>query len=186
VPQVQAAKPGEPKPRLRIRDEGESFQENVEEAHPQRKGLFRFGSKDKSIPSRPRERKEAANVATARHLGSWLLFFAIGGVMAGMRYGGWLSEARMDTLRMLSPILLLILYVITLLAVFSDSVFAGIMSVLLPPYSLYHLLVVSDRFLLRAVVLGSLIGIGQYSADFITYHWMNIVSAVHAYIASGG
>ena len=106
--------------------------------------------------------------------------------MAGCRYGGWLDETRLETLRMVSPIVLLVLYVITLLTIFTDSVFAGILSLLLPPYSLYYLLAVSDRFMLRALVMGLLVGIGQYSTDFITFHWTNIVTAVHAYIASGG
>jgi len=186
VPQAPAPKTGEAKTRLRIRDEAASFQENADEASPPRKGFSRFRAKDKPIPSRPTVRRGVAHVVTAHHVGSWLVFLAIGGVMAGMRYGGWLNESQMDTLRLISPILLLVLYVITLMTIFSDSVFAGIMSLLIPPYSLYYLLVSSDRFLLRAVVIGILVGIGQFSADFITYHWMSIVSAVHAYIASGG
>jgi predicted RNA-binding Zn-ribbon protein involved in translation (DUF1610 family) len=168
--------------RLRVREEVGAKLDGL--APEPRRGLLE--RKPKPIPTRPRERDGRSAMISPHHIGSWILFFVLGGCMAGCRYGGWLDSFQLETLRIASPIILLVLYLMTLLTVFKDSIFAGILSLLIPPYALYYLLTASDRFMLRGVVFGMLVGIGQYSVEFLTVEWANVVEAVQAYIASGG
>jgi len=123
---------------------------------------------------------------SAHHMGSWLVFLVVGGIAGWLRYGGFLGPTELATMKTYSPILLLILHVLIILAAFKTSVFQGILGILIPPYPYYFLFAVADEFYLRAFVGGALIGIGQDGFLFVSKEGVQIYNAVTQWIASGG
>ncbi|MBM4147525.1 MAG: hypothetical protein FJ224_00565 [Lentisphaerae bacterium] len=146
----------------------------------------RAGGRSKPIPIRPKQRRVSGAVFTFSHIASWVIFFVLGGIMAGLRYGGWLDPARLEMMRSASFYVAAVVHVVVVLTVLHDSVLAGIIGLLLPPYALYYLFARSDRFFIRALVAGILIGVGQDAMATFSAHWVRIVELVHAYIRSGG
>ncbi|MDA0577428.1 MAG: hypothetical protein O3B24_04950 [Verrucomicrobia bacterium] len=117
---------------------------------------------------------------------SWIIFLLLGGLMWHLRYNNGLSQANIDLLIKLGPYAVLVLHITLILMAFQDSVYQGILCLLVPAYSFYWLFLVSDAFLLRAIVAGLLVGIGQDSIAFYN-NWFNaIVEVGKNWIASGG
>jgi hypothetical protein len=123
---------------------------------------------------------------TTYHMVSWLVFLALGALMGWLRYGGGLPAAHMDTWREAAPYVVLFLHTVLVCFAFSDTVFAGILSFLLPPYVYYHLFAVSDQFYLRAVVAGLLVGVGQDGFGTVAEWVVGWAHSVDAFIRSGG
>ena len=117
---------------------------------------------------------------------SWILFIVLGGLMYVLRYRDEVSSALIDQAFTFGPYLLAALHVVIVLRAFTDSVFQGILCLLVPLYSAYYLFMVSDDFYLRALVAGLLVGIGQDSMAFYQELITNVTNAVTAWIASGG
>jgi hypothetical protein len=125
--------------------------------------------------------------ATVRHHWyAWALFAALAALAAWLRYGGGLPPAALQHLGIYAVYVALALHVIVILKAFEDSVFRGILCLLIPFYSLYYILAVSDAVYLRAVVGGLLVVIGQDAAIVLNERFTHAVAFVHAWIASGG
>ncbi|MBM4142316.1 MAG: hypothetical protein FJ225_01790 [Lentisphaerae bacterium] len=119
-------------------------------------------------------------------LGGWVLFIALGSICGLARYAGLLSREYLEYIPRVGPLALLALHLLILLKAFSDSIFQGVLCLLVPFYSLYYLLAVSDDFVLRGIVAGLLVGIGQDSAIVLQKYANETIVAVNAWIASGG
>lgn len=117
---------------------------------------------------------------------SWLIFVVLGGLMWGLRYGGLLEGHHLALLKEYGPYAVLVLHVVLILMAFQDTVFQGILTLLIPLYSFYWLFAVSDAFLMRALVAALFIGIGQDSAAFYQTRFNEIATAVRTWIESGG
>lgn len=130
-----------------------------------------------------REIKEKRNV---HYLASWAVFLVLGGVMGWLRYGGVFSNKQLATIAPYTVWAILVLYLVTLLLAFSDTVFQGILTLLMPPYFLYYLFLVSDQFYVRAVTAGILVGIGEDAFGIINEHIQQTIDTVQSWIASGG
>lgn len=117
---------------------------------------------------------------------SWLVFVVFGGIMGFLRYGKVLPGAYLSMLKTYGPWVVLGVYVCLVLFAFKDTVYQGILCVLVPLYAFYYLFMLSDAFLVRALVAGLLVGVGQDSAIFYQDHLTQIVDAVRRWIASGG
>ena len=117
---------------------------------------------------------------------SWIVFIVVGGISGFLRYGGGLSGNNLLLLTEYGKYLVLGIYVLIVLAAFKDTVFQGIVSTLVPFYCFYWLFLVSDAFMMRALVGGVLVGTG---ADFCV--WFNetaqhVMVSVQKWIGSGG
>ena len=132
------------------------------------------------------EIKGQSALFTAHHIGSWVVFLVLGGLMGWLRYGHVLEPQYMQWLKDASPVVLLILHIVIILAAFKQSVFQGVLGVLIPPYPYYFLFAASDAFFLRAFVAGLLVGIGQDAFSFVGYYTKFIYDLVTGYIAKGG
>lgn len=121
-----------------------------------------------------------------RTIGPWLVFLVLGGALGFARYGGMLSSHYLSYSVKYGAFVVLGMHIILVLHAFKESVFQGILSLLVPLYSFYFLFVISDAFYLRAVFAGILVGIGQDSA-FVWQDWiMTIIRTVTSWIQSGG
>jgi hypothetical protein len=69
---------------------------------------------------------------------------------------------------------------------FSDTVFQGILCLLVPFYSYYYLFFISDAFMVRAVAGGLLVGIAQDSMFVFQREAIRIITTVNDWIAAGG
>jgi len=117
---------------------------------------------------------------------SWAVFIVFGGMMGFLRYGRVLPSAYLSMFKTYGPWIVLGVYVCLILFAFKDTIYQGILCVLVPLYAFYYLFVLSDAFLVRALVGGLLVGVGQDSAIFFQNYLTEIVDNVRRWIASGG
>jgi len=117
---------------------------------------------------------------------AWVVFFVVAIIAAVLRYSGLVPKSILEQAAIYEAVAVFVMYLIISLKAFQDSVFQGILCVLLPPYSLYYLFSASDDFYLRAVMAGVLIGVGQ-DAGLLFHEWsLTGIEAVNRWIASGG
>ena len=117
---------------------------------------------------------------------SWIVFFVVGGITGFLRYGDALSPQHLNMMRDYSIWVVMIVYVMVVLAAYKDSVFQGILSTLIPFYGFYWLFMVTDAFMLRAIVGGLLVGLGQDYCVWFNEIAQETIQKVHARISSGG
>ncbi len=120
---------------------------------------------------------------------AWLagaLFLLLGGLMYGLRYQGWLPPDAARNLRDYGWLAVLAGHAIIVAKAMTDNMLQGILSLLIPGYSLYYLFVVADHFYLRAVFAGLLIGIGQDAMVELNFRAQQLIAVVHAFIEAGG
>lgn len=120
------------------------------------------------------------------HWFAWLLFLALGGGMWYLRYRAVLPVPYDTWLTQYAPHAVVALHVMIVLLAFRDTVFQGILSLIIPFYSFFYLFLVSDAFYLRALTAGLLIGIGADAAIFFQRKAETTITVVNAWIASGG
>jgi hypothetical protein len=117
---------------------------------------------------------------------SWIVFFVVGGITGFLRYGDALSPQHLNMMRDYGIWVVMIVYVMVVLAAYKDSVFQGILSTLIPFYGFYWLFMVTDIFMMRAVVGGLLVGLGQDYCVWCNEIAQSTIQKVHAWISSGG
>jgi hypothetical protein len=117
---------------------------------------------------------------------SWVCFLLIAMLMASIRFLYILPDTYLEMLKLYGPYVALAMHVAIILMAFKDTVFQGILCLLIPGYSVFYLFLVSDNFWVRAVFGGVLVGIGFDSAIFYKEVASNVYHAVTDYIASGG
>lgn len=117
---------------------------------------------------------------------SWCVFILLGGVMGWMRYGTSLPVEYLDMMTSYGPYLALVLHVLITVRAFEDSILNGALCLLLPPYAYYYLFIISDYFMLRAVVAGCLAGIGWDTFIVVKAQSIAIYQTITTWIASGG
>ena len=120
------------------------------------------------------------------HLGSWALFVVVGAIMGLVRYTTLFPAAYRGVLHDYGPYVVIAMHLLIVVQAFKDNMLQGTLCLLVPFYSFYYLLVLSDDFYLRALVMGLLVGIGQDSALFFQRHLNRAIQFVSDWIASGG
>lgn len=120
------------------------------------------------------------------NIGAWLVFLAVGAAMWFARYGSYLRPEQVGMIKTYGPYVVILLHIIIILTAFQDTVFQGILCIIIPFYSFYYLFLVSDAFYLRALGAGLLIGIGVDSALFFQTVANQAIDKANAWIASGG
>ena len=120
------------------------------------------------------------------NLPAWIVFVVLGCVMGTLRYGGILSSTQIADFKSYAPFVFIALHIFIVVRIFGDSVFSGILSLLVPPYTYYYLFVFSDDFLIRAVFAGIFVGIGVDSVEFFELQSIQIFKSVSVWIRSTG
>ncbi|MBA4389263.1 MAG: hypothetical protein C0404_14920 [Verrucomicrobia bacterium] len=121
-----------------------------------------------------------------QHVLGWILFVVLGIIMGVVRYGNVLQPKHMEMFQSYSPIIIVAFHVMIILKAFKHSVFHGVLCVLIPGYSLYYIFLASDDFIIRALVAGTLVGIGQDAWVFYSQQASEIYAYVTDWIRSGG
>ncbi len=118
--------------------------------------------------------------------GSWVVFILLGAATGFLRYGDFLPNDRLAQMQEYGPYAILLFQVVIILRAFKDSVFQGILCLLIPFYSVYYIFLVSDDFYLRAILGGMLVGTGQDTAVFLNEEFQDIIKTVDSFIQTGG
>ncbi len=128
-------------------------------------------------------------------LWAFLLFGLLGIVTGYIRYGGDVNLLA-DMPRIPPTVVERLMYfawagilglnLVVVLKALSDNMFQGILCLLVPGWSIYYLLLISDNFYLRAIVFGLLIGIGQDGGRQIYDGVAAGMERISAFIDSGG
>lgn len=124
--------------------------------------------------------------ANMHMVAAWAIFAVLALATGLLRYGNLLSPAQLDLFARISPFVFIFFHLLIVVKAFEDSVFNGILCLIVPFYSLYYLFMTCDSFYLRAVVAGTLVGIGQDSAAAILAFTGEIFSKINHFIQSGG
>ncbi len=117
---------------------------------------------------------------------SWACFLLLAAAMGAIRFLNVMPPVYLEMLRVYGPYLALFMHIALILMAFKDTIFQGILCLLIPGYSVFYLFLVSDNFWVRALFGGTLVGIGFDSAIFYKELAANVYRTVSDYIASGG
>jgi hypothetical protein len=137
---------------------------------------------------RPRLRDRRVKRGGLAAAGPWLLFFALAGLLAWVRYSGPLGEPLTGYVVKGALGLLLFLHVVLAVHAFTEDMFHGVLCLVVPGYTLYYLFVFSDIFYMRAVVAALLVAFGVDTYHTVTKighktyvgitHWMQTTGSV--------
>ena len=90
---------------------------------------------------------------------AFVLFAIVGGAMGALKYGGFVDYP--VELVLYGPWLVLAFHAVVVLLAFQEDLFAGVLCILVPGYSLYYLVFRTGRPFFVALVLGLLVGLGE-------------------------
>ena len=107
-------------------------------------------------------------------------------VQGALRYTEVFSSELIPRILAFGPYAVIAFHILITLKAFKDSIFHGILCLLVPLYSFYYLFLVSDDFYLRAVTGGILVGVAQDSAVYFNEIAQRVIADVSGWIASGG
>ncbi len=110
----------------------------------------------------PKPGKAKSDFSIAQHIIAWIIFIALGTLMYFIRYKGFLLDSRqLDIMKTYAPLVFLGFNILIILKAFSDNILQGILTLLIPGYSIIYLLFISDDFYARAVFAGLMVGMGE-------------------------
>lgn len=119
-------------------------------------------------------------------MSGWIVLILLAPAMGAMRYGGFIPDQYIQYSREYAWLVVLAFHFIITIRAFTDSVFGGILCLLVPAYSLYYLLVVSDEFVFRGIVVAVLVGVGQDSAVSFQEKILQLCAFVNHWIMTQG
>ena len=116
----------------------------------------------------------------------WGLFLVLGAGMGTLRYGDVLSPSNMSLLQEFGPYIFIAVNIVIVLMAFTDQIFQGILVLLVPFYSIFYIFMISDKFIVRALFAGLLVGIGQDSLIWFQATSGEVIESVQTWIETGG
>lgn len=138
------------------------------------------------FPGKKALSKAEMKAQVRHHPYALILFIVLGVVMGYLRYGDILPARIMAREQAYAMYGLLLLHGCVVLKAFEDTVFQGILCLLVPFYSVYYIAAVSDSVYLRALIGAVAIGIGQDGAEDLQSHLFQVCKTVNEWIGSGG
>lgn len=132
--------------------------------------------------ARPRVRAQWAN----HPLVAWGVFIVLGGLSAWARFGHILPAEYEQMMITWGPLVALFFHAMVVVDAFGDSVLNGSLSLLIPPYAIYYLFAVCDKFILRALYFGALAGVGLDTFMLLKKLSVEAYIKVNSFISSGG
>jgi uncharacterized membrane protein YidH (DUF202 family) len=113
----------------------------------------------------------------------WVLFVILGLALAWARYWPNALPPRYFEMLVTGGVWALVaLHCIVVIDAFGDEVFQGMLCVLVPGYTVYHLFVNSDKYFLRSIAAAFLLAFGWDAALAGTKRWQQVYAAVNAWI----
>ena len=100
---------------------------------------------------------------------AFLFFLIVGGLMWEIRYQG-LWHIRYE-LEQYGPFVLLACHLIVVAFAFKEELFAGLLCLMVPGYSLYYMIARGGHAFFTALVCGLLVGLGEDSLEFYKATW---------------
>jgi hypothetical protein len=144
--------------------------------------ISRFKQRTRRQKVRDRRRDKSTAVVMAQ---TWGLFAVLAAAFWFVRHknvlGGILS---VDDTVTVALVVLGMLHLSMIAMAFRDEFFQGILCLLIPFYTLYYLLAVSDAFYLRALVGALLVGFGVDAYEFLRDHSYEIYMFVTNWLAN--
>lgn len=131
---------------------------------------------------RPKVRAQWAN----HPLVAWGVFIVLGGLSAWARFGKVLPEEYEQMMITWGPVVALFFHAMVVVDAFGDSVLNGSLSLIIPPYAIYYLFAVCDKFILRALYFGVLAGVGLDTYVVLKKFSVEAYIKVNSFITSGG
>jgi len=116
---------------------------------------------------------------------SWILLAVLGLIALYIRFGGWLNTDHIAWIESYGPIILLAIHVYVVFKAFRDSVFQGVLCLLVPFYSIYYALVLCYDYTARALIVGALLGLGWDSIRVMLDQAETILPAINDWLTSG-
>ncbi len=141
-----------------------------------------------NTPFMKRRRKRGGrSVGWGSMVGAFAAFFALAGGLLYLRFAhGALPPAWLNLLIDVALLGLVGLHVGVILSAFADDAFQGILTVLIPGYTIYYVFVHSDRYLLRAVVAALLLAFGLDAARVIQHYAHDFYVSVSSWMQNAG
>lgn len=116
----------------------------------------------------------------------WGVFLVLGGLSAWARFGSLLPADYLEMLKTWGPAAALFFHAVVVIKAFEDSIFYGSLCLLIPPYAFYYLFSICDIFILRALYMGILAGVGMDTFFFLKKLSIEVYIMVNSWILSGG
>jgi hypothetical protein len=116
----------------------------------------------------------------------WGVFLILGGLCAWARFGNLLPPDYHEMLKTWGPAVALFFHVVVVVKAFEDSVFYGSLCLLLPPYTFFYLFSICDIFILRALYMGVLAGVGMDTFFALKKLSIEVYITFNSWILSGG
>ena len=118
---------------------------------------------------------------------NWATFLILAGIGCYLRYFDPPMFSGVQTeLRFWGAMALLACHVTIVISAFSDDVFQGMLCLLIPGYSLYHLFAVSDEYLLRALTAALVMVFGLDAWQYVSAFCMDVYDGVNRWMRAGG
>lgn len=116
----------------------------------------------------------------------WAVFLIFGGLCAWARFGNLLPTEYHQMMVEWGPLAALFFHAVVVVKAFEDSVFYGSLCLLLPPYTFFYLFSVCDQFILRALYMGVLAGVGIDTYFALKKLIIETYISFNSWILSGG
>lgn len=119
----------------------------------------------------PTQKKKFTSLKSNRLEGGYLIgsvatFIVLGLLVGAMRYSNVLSSGAIESIVEYGPYLMIAIHLFIFLYACRDSIFTGLLCLLVPGYGIYYLFFLADSFYARAIIGGLLVGIGFDSVIF--------------------
>lgn len=135
---------------------------------------------EQTVRTTTKAKSEPTRFQVSEHMLAWLLFLILGAGSGIIRYGHTMTPNALCIIDEWSPYVFLTIHVALCMAICKESVYHGILGLLMPPYMVYYLFAVSDKFYIRGIVGGLAVGMGQ--ATFI--YWKNSLVVLFSFFDS--
>lgn len=133
------------------------------------------------LESMKKEMPPPPGVSMVHTIGSWATFVLVAAAAGCTNY-----VVLPGLLNPYAHWIVLIFVVTILLKAFKDSMFQGMLCLLVPGYAFYYLFLVCDDFYLRAIIGGLLAGVGEEAYYYYSDLAVRVFVGVTKWIQSGG
>jgi hypothetical protein len=158
--------------------------ESIEEDHASEPVVTITGPEPVVVTAKV-QAKQRSRFRWTYQLKCWTVFASVAIVALTLRYGGLLGEDALATLVEYGPYCIVAMHLYITFRAFRESVLSGILSLLVPFYSVYYAFWCFEDYMFRAVYGGILVGTGM---DFLAVFFekaKEILPAVNDFFTSG-
>ena len=100
------------------------------------------------------------NWRMSHNIAAWALFLVLGGILGWLRYGDAITARGMEEFQLYGMVGIGVLYCVAIVEAFSEDTFDGILTLFVPPFTIYYVFGKSDSFYLRSLLGAFLVAFG--------------------------